>query len=118
MEVLYIWVLIAGFGGGVVRGLVGFIKHQFKFKNVSFKVWYFLGMMFLSGIIGLLTAVAVKEAGVTTLGVDVITPGIAFIIGYAGGDFIENVYKIVFKKLSIFPSPTGSISTEGNGHNL
>ena len=106
METVYIWILLAGFGGGLVRGVVGFIKHQFKFKNVEFKPWYFSGMMFLSGLVGLFTAIAVKEAGIGILGVDVISPGIAFIIGYAGGDFIENVYKIIFKKTSIFPSPT------------
>ena len=38
MEVAYIWILLAGFGGGLVRGVVGFIKHQFKFKNVGFKL--------------------------------------------------------------------------------
>ena len=102
IESAYIWILIAGFGGGVIRGLVGYIKYQFKFKNVEFKLWYFLGMMFLSGIIGLLTAIAIKEAGISILGVNFITPGLAFIIGYAGGDFIENVYKIIFKKTSIF----------------
>ena len=102
IETVYIWILIAGFGGGVIRGLVGYIKHQFKFKNVPFKLWYFLGMMFLSGIIGLLTAIAIKEAGLNILGLNIITPGLAFIIGYAGGDFIENAYKIIFKKTSIF----------------
>lgn len=25
---MYLYILIAGFGGGVLRGLVGFIKHQ------------------------------------------------------------------------------------------
>ncbi|MCD6086104.1 hypothetical protein J7J37_00915 [bacterium] len=29
------------FGGGVVRGLVGFIKHQYSYKNVSFNLAYF-----------------------------------------------------------------------------
>lgn len=106
MEILYIWVLLAGFGGGLIRGVVGFIKYQFRFKNVEFKLWYFSGMMFLSGLVGLFTAIAVKEAGIGVLGVDVISPGIAFIIGYAGGDFIENIYKIIFKKTSIFPRPT------------
>lgn len=105
MEALYIWVLLAGFGGGLMRGVVGFIKHSFRFKNVKFRPWYFSGTMLLSGLVGLLTAISVKEAGIGVLGVDVISPGIAFIIGYAGGDFIENVYKVVFKKPSIFPSP-------------
>ena len=93
----YLIILVAGFGGGVIRGLVGYIKHQFAYKNVGFNVPYFFTMMFLSGIIGLLTAVAIKE-----LGQEIITVGfsstVAFIAGYAGGDFLENVYKIIIKK--------------------
>ena len=105
VDSIYILILIAGFGGGVVRGLVGFVKHQFSFKNVGFNLPYFAAMMFISGIVGLLTAVAIKEAGIFPLGIEVITPGIAFIIGYAGGDFIENIYKIVFKKQTLFQKP-------------
>ena len=101
METFYISILIAGFGGGVVRGIVGFIKHQLQFKNTAFNPLYFLGMMFLSGVVGLLTAIAVREAGIPILG-GIITPGIAFIIGYAGGDFIENVYKIIIGKLALY----------------
>lgn len=94
-------ILIAGFGGGVVRGLVGFTKHQFKFKNVKFDLKYFLATMFISGIVGLLTVAAVKGVEVDLLAFRV-GPAIAFIAGYAGGDFIENLYKILFKKTSLF----------------
>ena len=96
----YFQILMAGFGGGCVRGLVGFIKHQFSYKNVKFEIPYFVGMMFLSGMVGLLSAVAVNEVGFTFLGS--FTPALAFIIGYAGGDFIENIYKIIVKKSSIY----------------
>lgn len=102
MEQILIWILTAGFGGGVIRGLVGFIKHQLKFKNVPFKPMYFFGIMLLSGIIGLLTAIAVENSGINILGIERITPGLSFIIGYAGGDFIENIYKMISKKTSIF----------------
>jgi hypothetical protein len=97
----YVYLLIAGFGGGVVRGLVGFTKHQFSYKNVGFKLAYFFTMMFISGIVGMLVTAAVKDiAGeVLTLA---FTPGIAFIAGYAGGDFIENLYKILFRKTTLF----------------
>jgi len=96
-------VFLAAFGGGVLRGLIGFVKHQFSYKNVGFKLAYFLAMMFISGIIGLLTAVAVKEVGFTLLGS--FTPALAFIIGYAGGDFLENIYKIIIKKSSLYELP-------------
>ena len=98
---VYIPILIAGFGGGVVRGIVGFLKYQFQFKNTKFSPLYFIGMMFLSGVVGVLTAIAVREAGIPVLG-GAVTPGIAFIVGYAGGDFIENVYKIFIGKPVIY----------------
>ena len=100
---MYFSILIAAFGGGVIRGLVGFIKHQYSYKNVGFRLPYFVGMMFLSGIIGLLSAIVTKELGITFLGMDYITPAIAFVVGYAGGDFIENLYKIILKKPSVYP---------------
>ena len=99
---MYIYILIAGFGGGAIRGLVGFIKHQFAYKNVKFEIPYFLTMMFLSGIIGLLSAVAVNETGITFLGLNYFSPALAFIIGYAGGDFLENIYKIIVGKSSLY----------------
>lgn len=102
---MYLSIIIAGFGGGVLRGLVGFIKHQFSYKNVKFQLSYFLGMMFLSGVIGFLTAVIMKEVGITFLGLDYLTPAFAFIIGYAGGDFLENVYKIIIQKPSLYSFP-------------
>jgi len=97
---MFLSILISGFVGGIVRGLVGFIKHQFAYKNVPFRLSYFLGMSFLSGITGLVSAMAIKEIGFTLEGV--FSPALSFIIGYAGGDFIENVYKIIVKKSSIY----------------
>jgi len=97
---MFLSILIAGFGGGIVRGLVGFIKHQFAYKNVPFRLSYFLGMSFLSGITGLVSAMAIKEIGFTLEGV--FSPALSFIVGYAGGDFIENIYKIIIKKSSIY----------------
>ena len=102
IESIYISILIAGFGGGAVRGLVGFVKHQFSYKNVGFNLPYFLSMLSISGIIGLLCAMAVKEAGITFLGLDYFPPALAFIIGYAGGDFLENIYKIIVKKSNLW----------------
>ena len=90
------YVLIAAFGGGLIRGLIGFIKHQFSYKDVPFKPGYFLGMMAISGIIGTSVVWAVKDVGFS-FG-SAFNPALAFIIGYAGGDFIENIYKIIIKK--------------------
>lgn len=95
-------ILIAGFGGGVIRGLVGWIKHQFSYKNVGFDVKYFSAMMFLSGVVGMVTAVSIKELGMGLFGVESLNPALAVVIGYAGGDFLENVYKIILKKPSLY----------------
>ena len=62
-------------------------------------------MMFISGIVGLLTAATIKELGVPLLGLSYLTPALAFVIGYAGGDFLENIYKIIVRKPSLYPPP-------------
>lgn len=85
-------ILIMGFCGGAIRGLVGFVKYQFSYQKVEFQLSYFLLMIFLSGIIGLLTAYIFNQNGVFSL-----------IVGYAGGDFIENVYKTIKAKSSLYP---------------
>jgi len=101
LESIYLPFLIAGFGGGAIRGLVGFTKHQFAYKNVEFNMSYFLAMMSISGVIGLLSAIVVKELGLSFMEISY-TPAIAFVVGYAGGDFLENLYKIIVKQPSIY----------------
>lgn len=93
-------ILIAGFSGGAVRGLVGFLKHQFSYKNTPFNFKYFSGMTAISGIIGLVSVLAVKEIGFSLEGT--FTSSLGFVVGYAGGDFIENIYKIIIRKSSLF----------------
>ncbi len=56
-------VLISGFGGGATRGLIGYLKHQYSYKNVGFDVKYFTVMMFLSAIFYPLTALPEKYQG-------------------------------------------------------
>lgn len=96
---IYFALLLAGFFGGVVRGLIGFLKHQFSYKNVPFNLKYFLGMSFISGVIGLMASVSIKEVGLTLNGT--FTTALSFIIGYAGGDFLESIYKIIFDKAKL-----------------
>ena len=97
---MYTYIIIAAFGGGFIRGLVGFIKHQYAYKNVSFKPGYFVGTMFASGIIGLLSVWAIQGTGFIFDGG--FSAALSFIIGYAGGDFIENIYKIIINKATIY----------------
>ncbi len=93
----YVAILIAGFGGGAIRGLLGFIKHQYSYKNVGFDLKYFLAMTFISGTIGVIIASALNEVGPDHLAIP-LTPAIALIAAYAGGDFLESFYKIILKK--------------------
>jgi hypothetical protein len=93
--------LIGGFGGGFVRGLIGYLKHQYDYKNVPFDLPYFFVMMFLSGIVGVLVASAIDSSMLVIEGVKYISPALAFIIGYAGGDFLDSVYKIIISKVKI-----------------
>lgn len=98
----FISIIIAGFGGGMVRGLVGFLKKDssYSYKKPSFNLPYFFLMAFISGIIGLLAAVSIKESALAISGIEYVSPALAFIIGYAGGDFLEGIYKILLKKFS------------------
>jgi len=97
MDTFYISILLAGFGGGAVRNLVGFAK-QFSFTKPSFDIKYFLMTMITSGAIGLIAAVVTKELDITILGLGGFTPAIAFLVGYAGGDLLDNLYKIILRK--------------------
>lgn len=93
---MYFQIIICAFGGGALRGLIGFIKYQFSYKNVSFNIPYFLGMTSISGIVGMMAAISIKELGFTLF--DQFSPALSFIVGYAGGDFLENIYKIITAK--------------------
>jgi len=88
---MYIPVLVAGFIGGAIRGIFGFVKHQYSYKNVGFKAPYFFLMVFLSGIVGLVASYLITGNAI-----------FALIVGYAGGDFIENLFKIITKKESLY----------------
>ena len=61
---------IAGAGGGLVRGLVGFIKQQFSYKNVKFEPVYFFAMMALSAFVGLVVTWAIASLGLSLLVVE------------------------------------------------
>jgi len=79
----YLIYLLAGFTGGIIRGLVGFVKNKTIEKADHFKPSYFVVTILISGIVGMAAgALADTEWQVS------------FLAGYAGTDFIENLYKI------------------------
>jgi hypothetical protein len=86
LSVLFIF--IAGFLGGVIRGLVGITKYinatPSKKRRVR-KEWIVLSLL-SSGGMGLLAGVFIAD--------DV---KFALVAGYAGTDFIESLFKIKMK---------------------
>ncbi|MFH1225750.1 MAG: hypothetical protein V1684_00485 [bacterium] len=80
-------ILLAGLTGGVIRGLTGYMKYSLSYKDVKFNPLYFIFLIVVSGLIGLVVGYAFDGSFV-----------IALVAGYAGGDFLENMYKIIAKK--------------------
>ena len=79
----YLIYILAGFIGGIIRGLVGFVKNKTIEKADHFKPSYFVVTILIAGIVGAAAgALADTEWQVS------------FLAGYAGTDFIENLYKI------------------------
>ncbi len=91
-----------GFLGGVIRGTVGLIKHIQSYKDVAIKPLYFSTTIAISGLIGLASAWVTHDLGISFLGLETLPLSLALIIGYAGGDFMENIFKIITKDDKIF----------------
>jgi hypothetical protein len=100
--IMNIWIyVLAGIGGGLLRGLVGYLKYLTAYKGVKFDTKYFAITVGLAGFIG-------GIAGVIANGVLVDTSMniyYAVLAGYAGGDFFENAFKVVYKKPMLFKLP-------------
>ena len=74
--------IMAGFVGGIARGLSCFMKNRQTKPDARFNYSYFFTSVFFSGILGGIAG-ALAESGWKT----------AFLAGYAGIDFLENLYK-------------------------
>ena len=79
----FLFYLLAGFSGGIIRGLVGFIKNKAIEKANHFKTSYFLITILISGVVGASAGLLADTEW-----------QVSFLAGYAGTDFIENLYKI------------------------
>ena len=82
-------IFAAGFLGGIIRGLVGIAKEMRSSptRKKTIRKDYVLVTLLSSGGIGLLVGVFIAE--------DI---RFALLAGYAGTDFLENMYKIKMKK--------------------
>ena len=78
--------VITGLIGGLIRGLVGITKSQtFTPDKFTFQWKYFATTMFVSAVVGVISGI--------------IADGdwrISLLAGYAGTDFLENLYRLRF----------------------
>jgi len=93
---------VFGFIGGLFRGAMGLVKYMQSYKDVEIRPYYFSATVLVSGLIGFASAWVTHDMGLAFLGIEEIPLSLALVIGYAGGDFLENVYKIVSKKEDLF----------------
>lgn len=98
MEIFF----LAGFLGGAIRGIVGILKYTLSYKEVKIKWAYFGSLTLISGLIGLTVALIMRDLGLVFEGVKGLSPAIALIVGYAGGDFFENIFKVLMRKPILF----------------
>lgn len=94
--------LIAGFIGGLLRGGMGLFKYTTSYKDIEIRPLYFGGMVLLTGVIGWISSWIVKDAVDIFLDISEVPLSFAIVAGYAGGDFIENVFKIAMKEPQLF----------------
>ncbi len=91
MAEMLLYIFLAGFLGGIIRGLVGITKYitgtPAKKRTVR-KDWMILSLL-SSGGLGLMAGVFIAE-----------NIKFALVAGYAGTDFLENLFKIKMKKVN------------------
>ena len=93
---------LAGFIGGAIRAVIGILKYALSYKDVKMNWLYFGGMAAVSGLIGMVSAWIIRDMGIAFEGVRGLSPALALIVGYAGGDFLENIFKVLMKKPILF----------------
>src|SRR3989344_4573282 len=98
-------IIFGGVIGGVMRGLVGFAKYRYSYKDVKFDAGKFVSTVSISGLVGVVSSFTVKELGFTFLGTSSLSFAMAIVVGHAGGGFLENLYKIILKNPSLTISP-------------
>ena len=76
-----------GLLGGLIRGVVGLLKHYRINTKTKFKTTYFIITLIASGIIGALVSLSLSTNYFVNL-----------LAGYAGIDLLENLLKIGKKK--------------------
>lgn len=80
-----LWIFVAGFLGGIIRGFLGIAKHirSSPSRKKKIRLDYIIVELLAAGGIGLLVGVFIAD--------DV---RFALLAGYAGTDFLESLFKI------------------------
>ncbi|MEX2054060.1 MAG: hypothetical protein WD883_00745, partial [Candidatus Colwellbacteria bacterium] len=65
--------ILAGFIGGIIRGVVGLVKYTTSYKDVPFRPVYFGSMALISGLIGATADWVTQELGISFLGLETLT---------------------------------------------
>ncbi len=94
--------LLAGMFGGILRGGVGLTKYMTSYKDVEIRPYYFLGSVAVSAIIGYVSVWVARDIALVFLETETFPLSFAVVIGYAGGDFLENIFKIATKNPDLF----------------
>lgn len=93
---LMLIVLLAGFAGGLLRGILGIAKDLVTKKDVTIN-WLWFGITIaVAGIIGVITASFFSD-----------DLRIAALGGYSGSDLIEGIFKLKINQLFI-PKPAAA----------
>ena len=87
----YLIYLLDGFVGGIIRGLVGFVKNKTIEKANHFKPEYFLITILISGVVGAAAGILADTEWQVSFLAGGVYPEWS---RRAGTDFIENLYKI------------------------
>ena len=93
---------IAGLFGGLLRGGMGLFKYMTSYKDVEIRPYYFAGMVILTGVVGWVSAWVAGDALRIFLELDSVPLSFAVVAGYAGGDLIENIFKIIIQEPQLF----------------
>jgi len=83
----FLLVVLAGAGGGVLRGIMGIAKSVVLKKNFEMNWKWFSLSVFVSALVGIIAA--------TFFGDDL---RLALLAGYTGADFIEGLMKMKMKE--------------------
>ncbi len=93
---------IAGLFGGLLRGGMGLFKYMTSYKDVEIRPFYFAAMVVLTGVVGWVSAWIAGDVLRIFLEIESAPVSFAVVAGYAGGDFIENVFKIAMREPQLF----------------